>query len=38
MLARLRERYAATITDVIISGEVGPRGDAYQPGRRAQPG
>ena len=37
MLSRLRERYATTITDVIISGEVGPRGDAYQPGRPAEP-
>jgi len=36
MLARLRERYATTITDVIISGEVGPLGDAYQPGQRAE--
>ena len=37
MLSRLRERYATTITDVIISGEVGPRGDAYQPGQPTEP-
>jgi homocysteine S-methyltransferase len=37
MLSRLRERYATTVTDVIISGEVGPRGDAYQPGQPTEP-
>jgi S-methylmethionine-dependent homocysteine/selenocysteine methylase len=37
MLSRLREHYATTITDVIISGEVGPRGDAYQPGQPTEP-
>jgi S-methylmethionine-dependent homocysteine/selenocysteine methylase len=29
LLARLRERYAAAITDVVLSGEVGPQGDGY---------
>jgi homocysteine S-methyltransferase len=38
MLAQLRERYAETITDVVISGMVGPRGDGYLPGRLADPG
>lgn len=37
MLARLRERYATTITDVIISGMVGPRGDGYRPDRLMDP-
>jgi S-methylmethionine-dependent homocysteine/selenocysteine methylase len=37
MLSRLRERYASTITDVIIGGEVGPRGDAYRPGQPTEP-
>ena len=31
LLARLRERYAAAITDVVLSGEVGPQGDGYEP-------
>jgi S-methylmethionine-dependent homocysteine/selenocysteine methylase len=38
MLAELRERYAETITDVVISGMVGPRGDGYRPGHLADPG
>lgn len=38
MLAHLRERYAGTITDVILSGMVGPRGDGYRPGRLVDPG
>ena len=37
MLARLRDRYASTITDVIISGEIGPRGDGYRPDRLMDP-
>lgn len=35
MLARLRERYAESIADVIVSGMIGPRGDGYRPGARA---
>lgn len=31
MMFRLRERYAATIPEVIASGVVGPRGDGYRP-------
>jgi hypothetical protein len=31
LLARLRERYAAAITDVVLSGEIGPQGDGYEP-------
>ena len=37
LLSRLRERYATTIADVIISGEVGPRGEAYKPGQPTEP-
>jgi S-methylmethionine-dependent homocysteine/selenocysteine methylase len=37
ILARLRERYATTITEVIISGMAGPRGDGYQPGQPVDP-
>src|SRR5438093_10473539 len=32
MLAELRDRYRGELTDVVISGMVGPRGDGYQPG------
>ena len=35
MLARLRDRYAESIADVIVSGMIGPRGDGYRPGARA---
>ncbi len=38
MLAQLRERYAATIPDVVLSGMVGPRGDGYRPDRLLDPG
>jgi homocysteine S-methyltransferase len=38
MMTELRDRYSATISDVIISGVVGPRGDGYQPGRGIDPG
>jgi homocysteine S-methyltransferase len=31
LLGQLRERYTATISDVVISGMVGPRGDGYEP-------
>lgn len=37
MLMGLRERYATTITDVIISGMVGPRGDGYRPDQLMSP-
>jgi len=37
LLAQLKERYSATITDVIVSGMIGPRGDAYRPGHRMAP-
>lgn len=37
MLIQLRGSYATTITDVIISGMVGPRGDGYQPGQLMEP-
>jgi homocysteine S-methyltransferase len=37
MLVQLRESYVATITDVIISGMAGPRGDGYQPGQLMEP-
>jgi homocysteine S-methyltransferase len=35
MLARLRDGYG--LADVVISGMVGPRGDAYQPGEEPAP-
>jgi len=37
LLVGLRERYAATVTDVIVSGMIGPRGDGYRPGHRMEP-
>jgi len=33
LLARLRERYQATVTDIVVSGMVGPQDDGYQPGQ-----
>ena len=36
-LAQLRDRYAATITDIVVSGMVGPQGDGYQPGKLPSP-
>jgi S-methylmethionine-dependent homocysteine/selenocysteine methylase len=33
MLAQLRDRYSGAITDVILSGVVGPQGDGYHPDR-----
>jgi homocysteine S-methyltransferase len=36
-LARLRDRYAATVTDIVVSGMVGPQGDGYQPGHLPSP-
>jgi len=38
LLARLRDRYAASITDIVLSGMVGPQGDGYSPGRSPSPG
>jgi len=37
MLAPLRERYLATIADVVVSGMIGPRGDGYRPDRLLEP-
>jgi S-methylmethionine-dependent homocysteine/selenocysteine methylase len=37
MLVELRERYAQTIREVVISGMVGPRGDGYRPAERLEP-
>jgi S-methylmethionine-dependent homocysteine/selenocysteine methylase len=37
LLARLRERYAAMVTDIVVSGTVGPQGDGYQPGHLPSP-
>jgi len=37
LLARLRDRYAATVTDIVLSGMVGPEGDGYQPGQLPSP-
>jgi homocysteine S-methyltransferase len=37
MLARLRERYRADIPDIVLSGMIGPRDDAYQPGQLPGP-
>jgi homocysteine S-methyltransferase len=33
LLVRLRERYEATVADIVVSGMVGPQGDGYQPGQ-----
>ncbi len=33
LLARLRDRYSASITEIVLSGMVGPKGDGYQAGR-----
>ena len=33
LLARLRERYETTVTDIVVSGMVGPQDDDYQPGQ-----
>ncbi|HEU5416748.1 MAG TPA: homocysteine S-methyltransferase family protein [Streptosporangiaceae bacterium] len=37
-LAGLRQEFSATISDVVISGMIGPRGDGYQPGELLDPG
>jgi homocysteine S-methyltransferase len=33
LLARLRQRYEATVTGIVVSGMVGPQADGYQPGQ-----
>jgi homocysteine S-methyltransferase len=38
MLGRLRDRYRATVTDVVVGGAVGPRGDGYHPDRQLDAG
>jgi homocysteine S-methyltransferase len=37
LLAQLRDRYAASITDIVLSGMVGPQDDGYQAGRSPSP-
>ena len=37
LLAQLRDRYAAGISDVVVAGMVGPQGDGYQPGQLPSP-
>ncbi|MEP7022979.1 MAG: homocysteine S-methyltransferase family protein [Actinomycetota bacterium] len=37
-LGQLRERYADTVTDILVSGLVGPRYDGYHPGLVDDPG
>lgn len=37
MLARLRERYAKDVDDIVVSGQIGPRGDGYRPGAAVEP-
>lgn len=37
LLAQLRDRYAATVTGVVLSGMVGPQGDGYRPGQLPSP-
>ncbi len=34
MLDRLRDRYRATVADVVVGGAIGPRGDGYHPDRQ----
>ncbi|HET7244751.1 MAG TPA: homocysteine S-methyltransferase family protein [Streptosporangiaceae bacterium] len=38
LLARLRDRYAAGLTEIVLSGMVGPQDDGYPPGRSPSPG
>jgi S-methylmethionine-dependent homocysteine/selenocysteine methylase len=38
LLARLRDSYAASLTEIVLSGMVGPQDDGYQPGRSPSPG
>lgn len=38
LLAELRDRYAASLTDIVLSGMVGPQDDGYQPGGAPSPG
>ena len=37
LLAQLRDRYAATVADIVVSGMVGPQSDGYQPGQLPSP-
>jgi S-methylmethionine-dependent homocysteine/selenocysteine methylase len=37
LLAELRDRYRASVDQIVISGMVGPRGDGYRPGARIDP-
>jgi homocysteine S-methyltransferase len=37
LLAQLRDRYAATVTDIVLAGMVGPEDDGYQPGQLPSP-
>jgi len=37
LLAQLRDGYAATVADIVVSGMVGPQGDGYQPGQLPSP-
>jgi S-methylmethionine-dependent homocysteine/selenocysteine methylase len=37
LLARLRDRYAATVTDIVLAGMVGPEADGYRPGQLPSP-
>jgi homocysteine S-methyltransferase len=37
LLARLRDRYSDSITEIVLSGMVGPKGDGDQPGRSPGP-
>src|SRR5437879_8808559 len=37
LLAQLRDRYAATVADIVLSGMVGPEADGYQPGQLPSP-
>ncbi len=34
MLDRLRDRYCATVPEVVVGGAIGPRGDGYHPDRQ----
>jgi homocysteine S-methyltransferase len=37
LLAQLRDRYADTITDIVVSGLASPQGDGYRPGQLPSP-
>lgn len=37
MLAQLKERYADSVSEIVVCGVLGPRGDGYRPGQPVDP-